>query len=134
MNFKDYLKEKVSPDCSDGPGVIPIGPWKDFKVIRTSHLDDDRKTGKDRDFGWQCDEFDTVMTKLFQKRPLGIKDAKYTITWKNKKGYQSAVVSINNKKKTATFITIMQLNKKSSRDYIKSGTTLIDLGPLKIPN
>ena len=47
------INEKVSPDCSDGAGIIPEGPYKGWKVYRTNHIDDIRKeTGKERDHGF----------------------------------------------------------------------------------
>ena len=144
MKFKKYfnelmnpinLVERVSPDCSTGAGEITTaGPWKDFKVIRTSHLDDERNTGRERDHGFDCDTFDAIITKFLQKRPLGIKDGKVQLTWKNSKGYQAAVVQVSNSKKNITFVTIMQLNRKKATQYETNGDPSIDLGIIKEPN
>ncbi len=147
MNFKNYLQdlghpghsghlsEKVTPDCADGSGVIPDGPYKGWKVIRTSHLDDDRKNGKDRDVNFDCDTFDAIITKFLQKRPMGVKDGKYSLSWRNIDGYQNTIVAVKNGNKSITFITVIQMNKKSARDYhAKSGQVSIDLGIIKEPN
>lgn len=132
--FKELFTEKVSPDCSTGAGVIPEGPWKDFKVVRTSHLDDKRDTGRDRDHGFNCDTFDAIITKLMQKRPLGLKSGKMQLTWKNPKGYQAVVVNISTDAKTITFITVMQMNRKKATQYETKGAPSIDLGIIKEPN
>lgn len=133
--FKELFTEKVTPDCSNGPGVIPEGPWKGFKVVRTSHLDDKRKpSNKDRDDGFDCQTFDALITKLMQKRPLGLKSGKMQITWKNKDGVQAAVINISNDQKTITFITVMQLNRSNASKYETKGAPNIDLGLVKEPN
>ncbi len=135
MTFKDYLQEKVSQDCSTGSGVIPDGPYKGWKLIRTSHLDDDRKSGMDRDENFDCDTFDAIVTKFLQKRPMGLKDGKYSLSWKNANGYQNTVVAVRNSDTSITFITVIQMNKKSARDYHhKKGQSSIDLGIIKEPN
>ena len=138
MKFKEYnaLYEKVSPDCSTGPGVIPEGPWKGFKVVRTGHLDDPRNppSKKQRDDSFDCDTFDALITKLMQKRPMGLKSGKMQITWKNKEGYQAAVINISNDNQTITFITIMQMNRSSATKYETKGAPNIDLGLIKEPN
>ncbi len=131
--FKE-LFEKVSPDCSTGGGEIPDGPWKDYRVIRTSHLDDERGTGRERDYGFDCDTFDALITKLMQKRPMGLRDGKMQLTWKNSKGYQAVVVSVQTSKKTITFITVMQMNRKKATQYETKGAPSIDLGIIKEPN
>ena len=128
------LFEKVSPDCSTGNGVIPDGPYKGWHIVRTNHLDDTRKTGKERDHGFDCDTFDAIVTKLLQKRPMNIKDGKYSLSWRNIDGYQNVVVSVNNSQKSITFITVIQMNKKKAGDYhSKSGQISIDLGIIKEP-
>jgi hypothetical protein len=135
MMFKEIFRlfEKVSRDCSNGPGIVPDGPYKGWELIRTSHLDEPRKNGKERDHDWNCQSFDNLVTKFLQKRPLGINDGKYTLTWKNSDGYQSCIVSVDNSRKSITFVTIMMLNKKSTRDYTKVGSTLINLGVIQLP-
>lgn len=134
MKFKLYL-EKVSPDCSTGAGVIPDGPYKGWKVVRTSHLDDKREPSKlDRDHGFDCDTFDTLITKLTQKRPMGLKSGKLQITWKNPKGYQACVINISNDTKSITFITVMQLSRGRANQYETKGAPSIDLGIVKEPN
>jgi len=138
--FKEFfesfeINEKVSADCSTGSGVVPkIGPYKDFVVVRTSHLDDERSPGIQRDQNFDCDTFDQIAKAFFRKRPLGVADGDYSLFWKNSRGVQSAVININNKTKKLTFVTIMQLNKRSVNDYrIKQKTIKIDLGVIKEP-
>ena len=135
MNFKLYL-EKVSGDCLTGAGEIPDGPWKGYKVIRTNHLDDPRNPPDptQRDQNFDCSTFDGIITKLMQKRPLGLKSGKMQLTWKNSRGYQAVVVNISTDNKTITFITVMQLNRKKSTQYETKGAPSIDLGILKEPN
>ena len=135
MNFKKYLNEKVSPDCSTGAGVIPDGPWKDYEVIRTSHLDDPRNPPdpKQRDHDFICLDFDAIITKLMQKRPMGLREGKTQLTWKNSKGYQAMVINISNRQKSITVITIMQMNRKKSTQYETKGAPNIDLGIIKSP-
>ena len=130
------LTEKVSKDCSTGSGVIPDGPWKEYKVIRTSHLDEPRNppNPKQRDDSFICNTFDLIITKLMQKRPLGLKSGKVQLTWKNPKGYQAVVVNISTDLKTITFITVMQLNRKKATQYETKGAPSIDLGLIKTPN
>ncbi len=136
MMFKELfieLIEKVSPDCSTGDGVIPDGPYKGWHLIRTSHLDHVRPNGKQRDDSFDCSTFDAVITTLLQKRPLGLKDGKMQLTWKNKRGFQALVVGIDNSKKSIVFVTIMQLNKKKATDYHTKGAANINLGILREP-
>lgn len=132
----EALNEKVSPDCSTGPGVIPDGPWKEYEVIRTNHLDDPRNppNPKQRDAGFDCDTFDAIITKLMQKRPLGLRGGKMQLTWKNPRGYQAVVVNIDTSKKTITFITVMQMDRKKATQYETKGAPSIDLGIIKEPN
>ena len=135
MTFKEYLREVVSPDCADGAGVVPNGPYKGWKLIRTSHLDSKRPPSeRDRDHGFVCLDFNKIVTKLTQKRPFGLKDGKTQIVWQNEKGYQSAVVAVDNNKKTITFVTIIQLNKKTATKYETKGMSSINLGIIKSPN
>lgn len=134
LKANKLLSEKVSPDCSTGPGVIPEGPWKGFEVIRTNHLDDVRDSGRQRDHGFDCDTFDAIITKLMQKRPLGLNSGKMQLTWKNSKGYQAVVIQIDKEKKTITFITVMQMNRKKANQYETKGAPSIDLGIIKEPN
>ena len=132
MKFKNFL-EKVSPNCDTGSGVIPDGPYKGWKVYRTSHLDDIRKpSNKERDDGFSCATFEVLVKKFLQKRALGINSGKYQLTWKNSRGYQAVVVNVTNDNKTISFITVMQLNKKAARDYYAKGPS-IDLGLIKEP-
>ena len=131
--FKE-LFEKVSKDCSTGPGVIPDGPYKGWKIIRTGHLDDKRDSGRDRDHGFTCSTFDALITKLMQKRPMGLKSAKMQLTWKNSKGYQAVVVNVSNDQKQITFVTVMQLNRNKATQYETKGAPNIDLGIIKEPN
>ncbi len=84
--FKELFTERVSPDCSTGPGIIPDGPYKGWEIVRTNHLDDKRDTGRERDDGFDCQTFDAIISKLMQKRPLGLKSGKMQLTWKNAKG------------------------------------------------
>lgn len=127
------INEKVSPDCSDGSGIIPDGPYKGWKVYRTNHIDDIRKeTGKERDYGFTCKTFDLLINKFLAKRPLGIDSGEYTLGWKNTKGYQTVVVNISNDTKVISFITVMQLNKKSIRDYKIRGK-MVNLGVIDAP-
>ncbi len=135
INFKKYLKEVVSQDCSTGSGVIPDGPYQSWVVIRTNHLDSPRPPSeRPRDYGWECDDFEDVVTAFLKKRPMGIKDGKYLIEWKNKKGYQCLVMNIDNKRKEMTVITMIQLNKKSSGGYNASGAKFIGIGNINIPD
>jgi hypothetical protein len=133
MSFKLFL-EKVSNDCSTGSGVVPnVGPFKDFKIVRTNHLDDKRGS-KERDEDFDCQSFDEILKKFFQKRPLGVQDGDYSLFWKNQEGVQSMIININNKNKTLSIVTIMQLNKNNMNDYkIKQKTIKINLGNLLEP-
>ena len=136
--FLELFTEKVNSDCSQGSGVIPtIGPYKDFVVVRTSHLDDPRNPPDEtqRDAGFDCDSFDDITTAFFRKRPLGVADGDYSIFWKNAGGVQTAIININNKTKKLTYITIMQLNKRNMNDYrIKKKTIKLDLGRVNEPD
>jgi hypothetical protein len=136
MTFKEFLSEKVSPDCSTGAGIIPEGPWKGFKVVRTNHLDEPRPPkDKERDEGFDCDTFDSLIKGLIKKRPIGLPSGDFAIFWKNSKGWQTAMININKERKTITFITVIQKNKKSMNDYrVKSGTSKINLGNIPEPN
>ena len=134
--FKELFLEKVTPDCSTGSGVIPDGPWKGYKIIRTSHLDEPRNPPSpiQRDQGITCDYFDEVAKALFRKRPLGLQDGKYALFWKNSRGVQNAMVQIDTDRKTITFVTMMQLNKRSINDYrLRPGDIKLDLGVIKEP-
>jgi hypothetical protein len=112
--FKELFCEKVSPNCDNGSGVAPV-TIKGWKVIRTEHLDDPRPpSGKERDEGFTCDTFEELVEQFLKKRPL-IQSGNYNITWKNSKGYQSMIVSVNAEAKEMTFITIIHGNK-SARD------------------
>ena len=136
MTFRELL-EKVSKDCSTGDGIIPDGPYKGWKVWRTNHLDKPRYptiSSVERDEGFECDTFDALVSTLLKKRPLGLKDGKTQITWKNTEGIQACMLDIDNKKKTITFITVMQLNKSRSTQYETKGSPSIDLGNLNEPN
>ena len=138
MKFKDFIEllEKVSRDCSTGDGLIPDGPYKGWKVWRTNHLDKPRFptiSDIERDEGFICKTFDHLITALLRKRPLGLKDGKTQITWKNDDGIQACMLDIDNRRKTITFITVMQLNKKRSTGYETKGAPSIDLGVLKDP-
>ena len=135
VSLDENLQEKVSSDCSTGAGEIPDGPWKGFQVIRTNHLDDHRGSSeKARDADFDCETFDELVNGLLKKRPMGIKDDKYLVEWKNKRGYQSYVVKVDNTRKTITFITVMMLNKKSPGMYNTSGARYIFIGNIKEPN
>ena len=135
-SFKDFLNEKVSPDCSTGAGIIPEGPWKEYNIIRTRHLDEPRNPpgGAERDEGVTCNYFDAIAKAIFRKRPLGLRSGDYSIFWKNSKGYQTAIVAIDADKKTITFVTMIQQNKRNPNDYrIKKGTIKFDVGIVKEP-
>ena len=83
--FTETINEKVSKDCSDGSGVIPDGPYKGWKVIRTRHLDEPRPPSeKERDDGFLCDTFENLVLAFLKKR-LNIQDGKYLLEWKNNK-------------------------------------------------
>ncbi len=131
MKFKKFL-EKVSKDCSDGRGIIPDGPYKGWKVLRTSHLDDLRGN-KQRDHNFECDDFEKLVMRFLEKRPLGIEDGEYSVTWKNKNGFQNMVISVDNKFKIITFITIIQLDKKTPKYTLKSKTRQVYLGNVDAP-
>ncbi len=134
MKFKEIF-EKVSQDCSTGAGEIPSGPYKGWKAIRTNHLDDTRPPSeRERDANFDCQTFDALIDGFLKKRPLGVQDGKYQITWKNKKGVQAFVINVDNSKKVITFITVMQLNKRSPQDYHAKGARAIDLGKILEPN
>ena len=132
--FKEIFRlfEKVSPDCSTGAGVIPDGPWNNYKIIRTNHLDDLRN-GKERDQGVTCDYFDEIAKALFRKRPLGLNAGDYALFWTNSKGTQVAMVDINTEKKTITFVTMIQQDKAMNKYKIKAGTKKLDLGRVLEP-
>ena len=133
--FRDIFSEKVSNDCSTGSGVVPNGPYKGWKLVRTSHLDDKRDSGRERDHNFDCDTFTDLMNGLTKKRPLGINSGKWSLAWKNQKGYQTAIVQINSDKKQVTFVTVMQLNKKKALDYRpKKGDKFLDLGNINTPD
>ena len=102
-------------------------------MIRTNHLDDRRSNGTERDENFNCDTFDALITKLLQKRPLGLKAGKTQLTWKNQKGYQAVVLQISVDSKSITFITAMQLNKKKSTQYEMRDGVNINLGVLSTP-
>jgi hypothetical protein len=105
-------------------------------IVRTSHLDDPRNPPSpiQRDQNFDCDSFDEIMKDFFRKRPLGVSDGDYSIFWKNQKGVQTAIINVNNKTKKITWVTIMQLNKRSMNDYkIKQKTIKIDLGNIPEP-
>jgi len=135
MSFKTFL-EKVSPDCQTGAGIVPnVGPFKDFKIVRTNHLDQKRQ-GKERDEDFTCNSFDEIIKRFFQKRPLGVSDGDYSLFWKNEYGVQCMIININNNPqiKSLTVLTIMQLNKRHMNDYrIKQKTIKIDLGRIPEP-
>ncbi len=139
MKFKEYLAkdlaEKVAPNCEAGGGEIPSGPYKGWKVIRTNHLDDIRPPSeKERDEGFDCDTFDKLIYAFLSKRPLGINDGSYSLTWKNSKGHQNFVVSANNDKKTLTVVTIIQLNRKDQNGYHAKDSASIFLGNINKPS
>jgi hypothetical protein len=134
--FKELFIEKVSNDCQTGSGVIPnVGPWKGYKAVRTNHLDEPRyPNGAERDEGFDCNTFDALVKGLIKKRPLGLPEGDFAIFWKNKDGVQNAMININKERKTITFITIIQQNKKKPADYrVKSMTAKIDLGSIPEP-
>jgi hypothetical protein len=134
-SFKLFL-EKVSNDCQTGAGIVPnVGPFKNFKIIRTNHLDDKRGlSSKERDADFDCESFDLILKKFFQKRPLGVQDGKYSLFWENKNGVQSMIIEIDNKAKALRIVTIMQLNKNNMNDYkIKHKTIKINLGKIEEP-
>jgi len=132
--FREII-EKVSTDCSTGAGVVPnVGPFKDFQIIRTTHLDQPRgSSSEERDQDFDCSSFDSILKKFFQRRPLGVQDGDYSLFWNNPKT-QCMVVNINNKSKKLTILTIMQLDKRNMNDYrIKGKTIKINLGPISEP-
>ena len=135
MSFKTFF-EKVSLDCQTGAGIVPnVGPFKDFKIVRTNHLDQKRQ-GKERDEDFTCNSFDEIIKRFFQKRPLGVSDGDYSLFWKNEYGVQCMIININNNPqiKSLTVLTIMQLNKRHMNDYrIKQKTIKIDLGRIPEP-
>jgi hypothetical protein len=134
--FYELFAEKVSGDCSTGAGIVPnVGPFKDFKILRTSHLDNKRGTSsKERDEDFDCQSFDLILKKFFQKRPLGVQDGDYSLFWENKEGVQSMIININNEEKALSIITIMQLNKNNMNNYrIKQKTIKINLGKIQEP-
>ncbi len=120
--------ERVSPDCSTGNGAMfKLGTWI---IGRTSHLDDPRPPSeKERDDGFFCKEFIGIVKLFLKKRPIEIQDGKYHLIYQDANGYQNCLVSVNNEFKTMTFVTIMQLNKKTPNDYkIKNGEKMLVLG------
>ena len=134
--FKELFLEKVSNDCQTGAGVVPnVGPFKNFKIVRTNHLDAKRgQSSKERDEDFDCESFDLILKKFFQKRPLGVQDGDYSLFWENKNGVQSMIININNTNKSLTILTIMQLNKNNMNDYkIKQKTIKINLGKIPKP-
>ena len=124
--------EEVSLDCSDGSGTIKnIGPYNTFMVVRTKHLDEPRNPNShiQRDHDFDCETFHTLVNKFFQRRPLGVKNGKYSIFWRNEHGVQSAVIHIDNDTKKVIFVTIIQLDKRHMNDYRKKQHTIrINLG------
>lgn len=123
-----HFNEKVSPDCSTGNGAMfKVGKWI---VGRTQHLDDPRPPSeKERDDGFFCKEFISVVKLFLKKRPIEISDGKYHLVYKNEGGYQNCLVAVNNEFKTMTFVSIMQLNKNSPSDYkVKNGEKRIFIG------
>lgn len=125
------VHERVSQDCSTGSGaMMKIGKWI---VGRTSHLDDKRPPSeKERDDGFFCKEFIKVVQMFMKKRPMDIADGKYHLVYKNEHGYQNCVVAVNGDFNTITFVTIIQLNKRSITDYkVKGGDRRIFIGELK---
>ena len=110
------IRERVTKDCSTGNGpMFKVGGWV---VGRTSHLDDPRPPSeKERDDGFYCKKFIKVIQMFRKKRPLAINDGKWHLIYKDENGYQDCLVSVNNEYKTMTFVTIMQLNKRSINDY-----------------
>ena len=135
MNFRAYLTEKVSGDCSTGSGVVPNGPWNGYKIIRTSHLDEPRNPPSpiQRDQGVTCDYFDEIAKALFRKRPLGLRSGAYAIFWTNSKGTQNAMVQINTEKLSITFVTMIQQSKPKNKYRVKQGTVKLDLGRVLEP-
>jgi len=125
------IQERVSPDCQTGNGaMMKVGKWI---IGRTSHLDDPRPPSeKERDDGFYCKEFANIIQMFLKKRPMNISDGKYHLVYKNEHGYQDCLVAVNNDFKTMTFVTIMQLNKKSPNDYdAKNGEKRIFIGKTK---
>ena len=133
--FKQFINEKVSPDCGSGPGIIPAGPFAGYKVLRVRHLDAKRKDGKERDYGFNCNTFQAIVNAL--SRIKGIPSMRhmgeYQIVWKNKKGYQAAAIEVNHSDKIVKFITVMQLNRKCQTCYHSKGRPEIYLGPIDEP-
>lgn len=124
------VHERVSKDCSTGSGsMFKVGKWI---IGRTRHLDDPRPPSeKERDAGFFCKEFVAVVKMFLKKRPMNIESGKYHLVYKNKRGYQNCVVAVDNRFNTMTFITIIQMNKRSITDYkIKSGDKRIFIGEL----
>jgi hypothetical protein len=75
------------------------------------------------------------MKAFFRKRPLGVSDGDYSIFWKNDKGWQTAIINVNNENKTITWVTVIQKNKKSMNDYrVKQKTIKINLGNIPEPD
>jgi hypothetical protein len=138
-SFKEYcltsINEKVSRDCSNGPGIIPAGPFAGYKVLRVRHLDFKRKDGKERDHGFDCETFGAIVNAL--SRVKGVPSMRhmgeYQIVWKNRRGYQAAAIEVNQDKKIVKFITIMQLNRKCQTCYHAKGRPEIYLGPIDEP-
>jgi hypothetical protein len=122
------ILERVSRDCSTGNG--PMMKIKGWIIGRTSHLDDPRPPSeKERDDGFYCDEFSSIIKMFLRKRPMNVADGKYHLIYKDKNGYQNCVVSVNNEYHTMTFITIMQLNKRNPDAYkIRGGDKRIFIG------
>jgi len=134
IKFKE-LFDSVSKDCSTGAGIVPGGPWNGYKIIRTNHLDEPRKeAGVQRDHGVTCDFFDEIAKALFRKRPLGLRDGDYAIFWRNSSGVQNAMIDINTKRKTITFVTMIQHSKSNATKYkLRSGSSKLNLGIVKEP-
>lgn len=126
--------EEVSLDCSDGSGSIKnIGPYNQFMIVRTKHLDEPRNPNSniERDHGFDCDTFHSLAIKFFQRRPLGVKTGMYSIFWRNDNGVQNAIINIDNDTKKVIFVTIIQLDKRHMNDYKKKEHTIrINLGLL----
>jgi hypothetical protein len=135
ISFKEYLLEKVSSDCSSGPGIIPAGPFAGYKVLRVKHLDSKRKDGKERDYGFDCETFEALVMGL--SRIKGIPSMKhmgeYQIVWKNRKGYQAAAIEVDHERKIVKFITVMQLNRQCQTCYHSKGRPEIYIGPIDEP-
>jgi len=124
------IQERVYRDCSTGSGpMMKVGGWI---IGRTSHLDDPRPPSeKQRDDGFYCNEFAKVIKMFLKKRPIGISSGKWHLIYKNENGYQNCVVAVNEEFHTMTFVTIMQLNKRSHNDYrIKNGEKRLFIGEL----